>query len=95
MGELPLSLRLDAQTRQELEREARLQDMSEAELAARAIKSYLEVREHDRRIMRGRLAEAGEGIFISEEAMTGWVESWGTENELPPPDPDILPAGRA
>lgn len=37
------------------------------------------------------MIEAEKGIFISEEATTRWVESWGTDNELPPPEPDIFP----
>jgi predicted transcriptional regulator len=41
--------------------------------------------------MDERIAEADKGIFISAEAMHRWVESWGTENELPPPEPDIFP----
>jgi hypothetical protein len=45
----------------------------------------------ERRLMDERIAEADKGIFISAEAMHRWVESWGTENELPPPEPDIFP----
>ena len=33
--------------------------------------------------------EAGEGAFTSQEAMDAWVASWGSESELPPPEPDI------
>ncbi|WEX08158.1 hypothetical protein [Chelativorans sp. AA-79] len=93
MGELPL--RLDPKTREDLEREARLQETSEAELVERAVRMYLEFQEHDRQIMRERVAEADKGIFVSEEAMHRWVGSWGTENELPPPEPDIFPAKRS
>lgn len=35
--------------------------------------------------------EADEGIFISQAAMNAWVDSWGTDNELAPPKPDIRP----
>jgi hypothetical protein len=44
----------------------------------------------DDEIMAARLAEAEKGIWISGEAMTRWIESWDTENELPPPEPDIF-----
>ncbi len=37
------------------------------------------------------IAEADKGVFISGKAMHRWIESWGTENELPPPEPDIFP----
>jgi predicted transcriptional regulator len=32
------------------------------------------------------LAEVDAGQFISNEAMTRWLRSWGTPNELPPPE---------
>ncbi|WP_143530286.1 hypothetical protein [Rhizobium sp. RU36D] len=38
------------------------------------------------------LLSADEGRFISHEAMTRWLKSWGTENELPPPEPDVFKA---
>lgn len=91
MGEAPLSLHVDADTRKQLEDEARLQRTSAEDVAEFAIKRYLEIREHEREILRERIAEADRGIFISEEAMTRWIDSWGTENELPPPEPDIFP----
>ncbi|WP_413207859.1 hypothetical protein [Rhodospirillum sp. A1_3_36] len=31
------------------------------------------------------LADVEAGRVISHEDMTAWLESWGTENELPPP----------
>ncbi len=35
--------------------------------------------------------EADKGIFISQEKITAWLDSWGTENELEAPEPDIFP----
>jgi predicted transcriptional regulator len=58
--------------------------------------SYLEHSEAERALLEARIAEADKGIFISSEAMHRWMESWGTENELPPPEPDVfLPPRRA
>ncbi len=91
MGEVPLSLHVDAKLKEKLESEARRQKVSADDLAERAIENYLDFQERDRAIMRQRMIEAEKGIFISEEAMTRWVESWGTDNELPPPEPDIFP----
>ena len=34
--------------------------------------------------------EAAKGEFISHQAMVEWVNSLGTENELPAPDVDIF-----
>ena len=30
------------------------------------------------------------GEWISQEAMEKWLMSWGTDNVLPPPEPDIF-----
>jgi predicted transcriptional regulator len=35
-------------------------------------------------IARGR-ADIAAGRVISNEAMNAWLDSWGTDNELPPP----------
>jgi len=91
MAEVPLSLHVTADLKQQLEEEARLADVSEAELATRAIESYLEICGAEREILKRRVAEADKGVFVSGEAMHRWVESWGTENELPRPEPDIFP----
>ncbi|WP_133170107.1 hypothetical protein [Kumtagia ephedrae] len=90
MGEVPLSLHVDADVREKLEAEANLQQTSAEDVAELAIKRYLEIREHEREILRERIAEADKGVFISGEAMHRWIESWGTENELPPPEPDVF-----
>lgn len=91
MGEVPLSLHVEAELKKKLDDEARLQKISVESIAENAIKRYLEIREHERQILRERVAEADRGVFISEEAMNRWIESWDTENELPPPEPDIFP----
>ena len=42
--------------------------------------------------IREAVAEAERGIFISQEKMNAWVSSWGTDSELPPPEPNIFPS---
>lgn len=90
MGEVPLSLHVDAELKKKLDDEARSQNVSADDLVERAIESYLEIQESEREILRQRIAEAEKGVFISGEAMHRWIESWGTENELAPPEPDVF-----
>ena len=90
MGEVPLSLHVTAETKRELEEHARQLNVSVAEIAERAIAYYLEVPARERAILKERLAEADKGVFISGDAMMRWVESWGTDEELPPPEPDVF-----
>ncbi len=35
--------------------------------------------------------EADKGVFISSQAMNNWMDSWGSEKELPAAEPDIFP----
>jgi predicted transcriptional regulator len=43
-----------------------------------------------RQLIESALREADRGIFVSEEAMTTWFLSLGTEHELPEPDEDVF-----
>jgi predicted transcriptional regulator len=90
MGEVPLSFHVTAETKRELEEHARQLNVSVAEIAERAIASYLEIPARERAILKERLAEADKGVFISSEAMMRWMESWDTDEELPPPEPDVF-----
>lgn len=54
--------------------------------------AFLENSPTEQALLRERLAEAEKGVFISSEAMLAWVSSWGTDKELPPPEPDIFPS---
>ncbi len=84
-----LSLRIDADLKRRLEREARREERSASYLAVKAIEALLRGREEKRKAIRTAIAEAAEGAFISQDAMDAWISSWDTESELPPPEPDI------
>ena len=58
---------------------------SETEIADEALAQY--IRFHSRMIEKveeGRAA-ARRGEFIDQEDMEAWLDSWGSDNELPPP----------
>ncbi len=44
-----------------------------------------------RSAIRKAIVEADKGVFVSQEKIDAWVSSWGTNSELPPPEPDIFP----
>jgi len=90
MGDSSLAVRLDIDTAESLRREAERQHIEPDEVAGRAIKAYLDYQEREREVLRERIAEADRGVFISGDAMHRWIESWDTENELPPPEPDVF-----
>ena len=43
------------------------------------------------RAIKAALAEADEGIFISQQALNAWMDSWDGEEEIPLPAPDVRP----
>lgn len=91
MATVPFSMRLDEDVKTRLEKQAAREERSAGYLAQLAIQNLLEEREYFYEQMDLAIAEADKGVFISGEAMHRWIESWGTENELPPPEPDIFP----
>ena len=90
MSTVPFTLRLDKDLKTSLEAEAKLEDRSASYLATRAIRMMLEAKAAKRRLIEEAVAEADKGVFISEENMNAWVESWDTGNELPEPEPDVF-----
>ncbi len=91
MATTPYTFRMDDELRQALEHEAKLEGRPAAQLAATAIKAMVDARVKKRRAIEAAFAEADKGVFVSEEAVDRWMDSWGTDNELPPPEPDIFP----
>ncbi|NKB28522.1 MAG: ribbon-helix-helix protein, CopG family [Rhodobacteraceae bacterium] len=85
----PFSVRLDPDLKASLESEAKREHVTPSQLATQAIRSLVEGRAAKRAMIDAALAEAEQGRFISQEAMTAWVDSWGTDDELPMPDADI------
>ena len=84
-----LSLRIDAGLKKSLEREAKREDRSASWLAVKAIEAMLRNRIEKRAAVRAAIAEARKGEFISQDAMDTWIASWGSDAELPLPEPDI------
>ena len=84
------TLRLEPELKEWLEAEAARQDRSVAWLAKKAIAAMKVDAEDRRRAIREALAEADKGVFVSSEAVNAWMDSWDTDNELPPPEPDTF-----
>lgn len=89
MATVPFVIELDEELKASLECEANREHQSASELANAAIHHYLTLKNAKRQIVETALGDAAEGAFISEEAMTRWFHSLGTEEELPEPEPDI------
>ena len=91
----PFSVRLDDDIKARLDREAERNDRSAGFIINKAVERYLDDVEALHIEMEALVAESEKGVFISEDAMMKWMASWDTDNELPPPQPDIFPAKHA
>ncbi len=83
------SMRIDAETKNALEAEAKRQDRSAAYIAQRAIQNYLAHEEALHESIREAL-ENDDGTRISGEAVLAWMERWGDGHDDPFPEPDIF-----
>lgn len=90
MASARFSMRLEPELKNWLEEEAKRKDRSAGYIATEAIQSLKQATEQKRKIIRDAMGEADKGEFISEEAMTEWFLSLGTDNELSEPEPDIF-----
>ena len=85
------TMRLDPELKDWLETEAKRKDRSAAYLAKQAIQALKDQTEAKAAMIREAVAEADKGVFVSEEKMTTWFDSLGTDHELPEPEADIFP----
>ena len=85
-----LSVHLDPALQARLNAEAAAQNRSADALAQKAIGDYLGRKDAFRAMIREAAIDAEGEEFISSEAMHAWMASWDTENELPPPEPDVF-----
>ena len=85
MAHTTLSVRLSAEIEARLDRLARDTSVSKSKLATDAIVAYLDEQERQLEQIREGLADAEAGRVISHEEVTHWLQSWGFEDELPPP----------
>ncbi len=90
MATVPFTFRLDEEIKTRLEEEARTDERSASYIASRAIKQYLDNRNYERLAIQEAVKEADKGVFVSSKSMRAWMASWGTDDELAPPKPDVF-----
>lgn len=90
MGSQTFSLRIPDDIKEDLELVSAMTKRSQASVALEAISRDVAARAKQMRMIAEAKEEAEKGEFISHEAMESWVDSLGTDNELPRPEPDIF-----
>ncbi len=79
------SVRLPPETRRELEEYAKATKRSSAFVVKEAVEAHLAERRAYLAAIEEGLRDIDEGDTIPGDEIIAWMESWGTENELPPP----------
>jgi predicted transcriptional regulator len=86
-----LSVRVPDELKERLEYLSRATKRSKAYLATEALTDYVKKNAWKAKELQQALDEADKGIFVSHEAMIRWVDALASDQELEPPEPDILP----
>ena len=92
MVAIPFMLKVDPQLMAAIDAEAAFEDRSAADVLLHAVRGYIGRKERFRHHLDHLVAEAGKGVFVSEDAMTSWFLSLGSDGALPEPEPDVFPA---
>ncbi len=86
-----VAVRTSPEVKEKLETLAHDMGRSTNYVAAEAFTSYIAENAWQVEAIRKAVeqADAG-GPFISQEAVERWLKSWGTDHELPMPEPDVF-----
>ena len=83
-----MTLRLDDETNDRLTNLAGATDRSKAYLAMQALKLFIENNEWQVQEIADAVADAdsaGPELFVDNDTVMAWMETWGTDHEIPPP----------
>ena len=87
-----ISIRLPDEVKDQLEILAKATNRSRSFLINKAIEDLVRRKAWHAQQLHESLAEADQGMFVSEQAVDVWLKSWGTDEEGEPPKPDVEPA---
>ena len=86
---VPLSIRIDQSLKDRLNKIARLQKRSAHSLASQAVEKLVEEHEKLQAWNQSCVDSFNEyketGLHVTQDEVEKWMDSWGSENELPPP----------
>ena len=85
---ITMTVRLKKTTKARLEALAKSTRRSKSFLAAEAIEAFVDVNGWEVEGIEKAVVEADAGgAHVSHEEMVAWLESWGRDDELDPPEP--------
>ncbi len=82
-----LTIRIDDETKERLNRLAESVARSKSYLVTRALQDYLEMNEWQVKAIKKAVikADSPDAKFAVHEDVSAWLETWGTKNEKEPP----------
>jgi predicted transcriptional regulator len=80
-----LTFRLDKNSKQKLELEAKRTKRSKSFLVQEAVADYLNILEQQDELVRAAIVSADRGDYISHDEVVNWANSLSTEKPLPLP----------
>ncbi len=85
-----ITVRVEPELREWFEKQAKRKDRSLGYMVVQSMEQTKRSTEGRDQMMRDAIAEADKGVFVSQEAVHKWMDSWDSENELPLPEPDVF-----
>ena len=83
-----VTVRLERRLKRRLDALAHASKRSKSFLAAEAIGAYVDSQEWQLAAIQEGVAAADRGELVSHEAIAEWVDSWDSDEERPPPEPE-------
>jgi predicted transcriptional regulator len=85
-----MSVQISEEMKERLDRLSSATNRSPPEIAEEALGDYLAHQEVEIAALDAAVDRADRGDFVSHDAVTGWLTSWGTPDERPAPVADIF-----
>lgn len=80
-----LTIEVPTAVEERLEAAAQASSRSKKSLIQAAVIAFLDLYDWQVEAIRAGVADADAGRVVDHQAVAAWLESWGTENELPAP----------
>ena len=85
-----ITIRVEPELKQWFEQQAKRKDRSVGYMVTQSMEKTKRASEARDQMIRDAMAEADKGVFVSQERVHRWMDSWDTESELPLPEPDVF-----
>lgn len=90
MTKVAISSEIDTELKVQLDELSTASNQSNEALVEQAVAEYIARQKQKIAAIEGAVEEADQGIFVSDVAVSEWLDSWGQDDEKPAPQADIF-----